>query len=215
MQCLHLCAGARACCCTRHPPLLMHSRAEVLFTTQWNVQLFLPCHCLVSWKTRLSTRGLRRGGIVPCTFEPWAAVHRVQGGSPGCWDPLHWCRVLEGFGWWQGAAAAPSFALIMFQKLRCLASALLPTALPGELVPRQCFPFPRRAACSPAALLPAALLLSNSVPCLCTSRIWLSLCIIPWVQYKKIKMSNSSFPSPGWSKNFDEWTDYLHEKEYE
>lgn len=134
--------------CARHRPLLLHRGAKVLFTTQWKIQFFPPCRCLVSPKAGLSAQGLQGGGIVPLTFEPW-----VQGGSAGCWDPLRWCGVLEGCGWWQSATAAPCFPLTTFQKSQCLEEGWNPKAhfsplcwqqpFLGEFTPHQCCLFPQ------------------------------------------------------------------------
>lgn len=75
----------------RHRPLLAHSRAKVLLTTPWTIQIFPPCHCLVFPKPGLSAQGVQRGGIVPLTFGPCAGCKEAPRGAGtlragvGCW----------------------------------------------------------------------------------------------------------------------------------
>lgn len=67
------------------------SRAKVLLTTQWTIQIFPPCHCLVFPKTGLSAQGVQRGGIAPLTVGPWAGCKEAPRGAGtlragvGCW----------------------------------------------------------------------------------------------------------------------------------
>lgn len=73
------CAGACVCLLRTPPAAPLTQWAEVLLTTQWKIQLFLPHHCLVSPKPGLTAQGLQKGGIVLVTFELLLGARRLPG----------------------------------------------------------------------------------------------------------------------------------------